>query len=107
MKFTQGPYRIAQLKRSKLLCVKGGVPEKFIATVDGHYDFTDKEALANATLLGSSFEMYEALKLQHRAIDILMAKLITIDPTFRPTKSGSVWEACSKGHDVIKRVEGV
>ena len=50
-------------------------------------------------------EMLEALKAQHRAIDVLMAALIWKDKEFMPTQS-SVWPSVVLGAETIRRAEG-
>lgn len=51
-------------------------------------------------------DMYEALKAQHHAIDILFALLIEKDNTFYPSKSGKPWEALLKGNQALTKAEG-
>lgn len=41
-----------------------------------------------------------AVKAQHGALDILMARLITLDPTFMPTKS-EAWTAVITGNGAL------
>lgn len=54
-------------------------------------------------------EMLRALEAQHNAIDALMAKLITLtlntDKPFFPSESGSIWDACVQGNEVIKKAK--
>lgn len=45
------------------------------------------------------------IKMQHQAIDLLFARLIEIDPTFRPSKSGLPWDACQAGGAYLRAVE--
>lgn len=45
---------------------------------------------ADARLIAAAPELLNAVEKQHRAIDWLLARLIELDPTFRPTKS-AVW----------------
>lgn len=47
-------------------------------------------------------QLVHAVHLQHTAIDALMARLITADPTFRPTQSGVIWDAVKEGHTALK-----
>lgn len=47
----------------------------------------------------------KVLKQQHTAMDELMAQLIAIDPTFRPTRSGEIWLAAKAGHELIQDME--
>jgi hypothetical protein len=42
-----------------------------------------------------------ALQAQHTALDLLLAKLITVDPEFRPTQWRAVWTAVELGHKAI------
>lgn len=55
---------------------------------------------------GAASDLLEACKEQHIAIDQLFAKLIQLDPTFFPSKSGQPWEAAVKGKKAIDKVEG-
>lgn len=50
-------------------------------------------------------DMYEALKAQQKAIDILFAKLIELDKTFFPSKSGQPWEAIIQGKKALAKVD--
>lgn len=45
----------------------------------------------------------ETIDAQHKAIDLLLAKLAASDPTFRPSQSGA-WPAVIKGHAVLVRL---
>lgn len=60
---------------------------------------------ADANLIAAAPDMLEALKAQHRALDVLMAALVIADRTFMPTKS-SVWPLIMRGADAIKKAEG-
>jgi len=51
-------------------------------------------------------DMYEALKSQHEAIDILFALLIQHVDGFFPSKSGKPWEAMLEGNNAIAKAEG-
>src|SRR6218665_3967604 len=59
----------------------------------------------DARLIAAAPELLEACKAQHRAIDLLMAKLVTLDPTFMPTKSAA-WPACVAGNAAIAKANG-
>jgi hypothetical protein len=63
------------------------------------------ERAANARLIAAAPQLLEACKAQHRAIDMLMARLIQIDPGFMPTKAPS-WEAVKLGHAAISKATG-
>jgi len=56
-------------------------------------------------LITAAPELLEACKAQHQAIDILFAKLIQLDKTFFPSKSGQPWEAVVKGNAAITKAE--
>ncbi len=49
-------------------------------------------------------EMLAALKDQHGAIDSLLARVIGLDSTFRPTKCPE-WALLVKANDVIRKIE--
>jgi len=66
---------------------------------------TQKEDEANAHLIAAAPDMYEALKAQHEAIDILFAMLIEKDRTFFPSKSGRPWEAIIQGNQALAKAE--
>lgn len=55
---------------------------------------------ADARLITAALLLLEACKAQHNAIDWLMARLIGLDPEFRPTKS-PVWETVLLGNAAI------
>lgn len=59
---------------------------------------------ANAHLIAAAPELLEACKAQHRAIDLLMARLIALDPEFMPTKS-NIWPAVVLGSEAIARAQ--
>lgn len=50
-------------------------------------------------------QLLEACKAQHEAIDLLFARLIQLDPSFFPSKSGKPWEAMVKGNEAIAAAE--
>lgn len=50
-------------------------------------------------------DLLAAAKGYHRAIDLLFAKMMTLDPTFSPSESPA-WAAVVAGHAAIKRAEG-
>jgi hypothetical protein len=58
-----------------------------------------------ANLLASAPELLAACKVQHEAIDRLMARLITLDTGFLPSQSGQPWEALVQGNKAIKKAE--
>ncbi len=49
--------------------------------------------------------LLKACKGQHQAIDLLMAKIILLDRTFLPSKSGIIWELMQKGIAAIRKAE--
>ena len=57
-------------------------------------------------LTSAAHDLLEACKAQHHAIDLLFARLIQLDPTFFPSKSGQPWEATVKGKEAIDKAEG-
>jgi hypothetical protein len=66
---------------------------------------TREEALANARLFLAALDLLAAAKAQHDALDRLIARLITLDPEFRPSKS-AIWPAVVQGNAAIKAAEG-
>jgi hypothetical protein len=50
-------------------------------------------------------EVLRALKMQHQAIDMLMAKLAEANKGFYPSKSGAIWDAVVLGHNAICLLE--
>ena len=48
------------------------------------------------------WELLEACKAQHQAIDLLLAALLHADPTFRPSQSAA-WPAVEQGWAVISK----
>jgi hypothetical protein len=47
----------------------------------------------------------EILELQHRAIDALMARLISCDHSFRPTQNPEIWEVVVASHKLIETLK--
>jgi hypothetical protein len=60
---------------------------------------------ADARLIAAAPELLDALYVQRSAIDILMARLIEVDPSFRPTKS-EVWPMLLQGTAAITKATG-
>lgn len=60
---------------------------------------------ARAQVLVTAPELLVACKAQHQAISILLAKLILLEPTFRPTRS-EVWPALVQGNAAIAKATG-
>ena len=50
-------------------------------------------------------ELLTACHAQHEAIDILFARLIQLDTTFRPSESGKPWEALQLGVAAMRNAE--
>jgi len=50
--------------------------------------------------------LYEACKEQHKAIDILFTRLIGLDHSFFPSKSGQPWSAVLQGKKALAKAEG-
>jgi len=50
-------------------------------------------------------ELVEALALAHSQVDILMAMVITLDPSFRPSKT-SLWPDIVARVELIRKYEG-
>lgn len=63
--------------------------------------------LDDALLVNAAPELLAACRDQHRAIDMLMARLIALDETFMPTKSGPIWAAVERGHAAVNAATGV
>jgi hypothetical protein len=63
----------------------------------------EEEPTANL-FLAAPF-LLAACKAQHKAMDELMAKLIALDDTFLPSKSGEIWEAMLEGKRAIAKAE--
>jgi hypothetical protein len=63
--------------------------------------------LDDALLVNAAPALLKACQDQHRAIDMLMARLIMLDKTFMPTESGPIWEAARKGYAAINAATGV
>lgn len=52
------------------------------------------------------------LEQQHRAIDMLMARIISMEPIdkedrFMPTQSGPIWDAVVAGQQLLKELKAV
>ena len=59
----------------------------------------------DATLVEAAPLLLAACQALHRATDLLMAHLITLDPQFMPTKS-EAWDAVVAGFEAIQRAIG-
>ena len=83
-----------------------------LAAVDGAQKFVEC-AINEAELLlkerdalkASNEELLKAVKLQHKSVDILFAKLIASDREFFPSRSGEAWENMIKAHEIIAKQE--
>lgn len=62
--------------------------------------------LALGSPMSQRDQVLTALEGQHRAIDGLLARLIEVDETFRPTKWNG-WAAVVRGADAIKSLQEV
>lgn len=58
-----------------------------------------------ARLVAAAPDLLAACQAQHHAIDVLMARLIALDPEFMPTKS-TIWPALVAGSDAIAKATG-
>ncbi|KKL20954.1 hypothetical protein LCGC14_2450300 [marine sediment metagenome] len=96
-----------------------GERKLYAGVVSGLTQAGDEEAIlswgnkVNLGMLGSLLarakkepDLLEACKAQHDAIDLLFAKLIQLDPTFYPSKSGQPWAALQQGNAAIKKTKG-
>ena len=63
------------------------------------------EQTANAFVISAAADLLNACQNQHDAIDWLMARLITVDPDFRPTRA-PIWPAVVTGHAAIAKALG-
>jgi len=68
-------------------------------------DYDHAERNANARLIAAAPDLLAACQAQHHAIDVLMARLIALDPEFMPTKS-TIWPALVAGSDAIAKATG-
>ena len=68
--------------------------------------FRKEDLTPIANLIVAIPDMYQALKAQHDAIDILFAMLIERDQTFFPSKSGKPWEAIEQGNKALAKAQG-
>ncbi len=99
MRFTKGEWLINMLND---VGVKGS--KASICHLMDNYPPDEMDA--NAKLIISAPDLYEACKAQHEAIDILFARLIELDHTFFPSKSGKPWEAIILGNKALAKAEG-
>ena len=95
--FTPGPWRIA-LPGERLAfpaCSVTAASGRPIATTiyapaPAEWRAEDE---AIARLIAAAPELLDVCEMSHEAIDILMARLIEVDDSFRPSKSGLPWKA--------------
>ncbi|WP_186263328.1 hypothetical protein [Burkholderia gladioli] len=100
-KWTPGPWTLTTVPTSVGICHKigpfppsrdGGKPRHACLYADYPSDSNpaDQELLTNAKLISAAPDLERAARIQHRVIDMLLARLIELDPSFMPTKS-NVW----------------
>jgi len=95
-KHSKLPWRSASRDGKRYALYSG---EKLIAGTRRNTEFVLRAANNFYTLL-------EACKVQHEAIDYLLAMLVVEKPDFRPSKSGLPWSAAIQGNQAIKAAEG-
>jgi hypothetical protein len=66
-----------------------------------------EEEAATARLFEWAPELLAACQAQHKAMDALLARLIELDKTFFPSKSGHIWDALVQGHTAITKATAV
>lgn len=97
---------IGNLVRSTMAPTDGRPRGILIAEVfDGFGQPHSDEAKATAVLFAAGPDLLSACYAQHRAIDMLMARLMVLDPAFLPTKS-PVWPLLVQGNDAIAKATG-
>jgi hypothetical protein len=116
MSHTPGPWEIdtAKDRDGRHHIIHGPVPNgvnpdfgyPICDTSNRHHCITPQEDAYNTHLLKAAPELLQACREQHRAIDLLMARLIALDKTFMPTASGAIWDATVKGHAAIEAATG-
>lgn len=79
-----------------------GVGKTVVCTV---YGMSAEEAQENARLIAAAPELLGALEHQHRAMDRLLARVIELDPAFRPT-SWAGWTAVVQARAAIAKATG-
>lgn len=111
MSFTPGPW-IAEIDRRTRsaahhhITISGerhGQYVVFLEQIEGNAELESFDD--NAQLIAASPQLLKACKLQHDAIDILFARLIELDHSFYPSKSGKPWEAILAGNAAIRQAE--
>lgn len=60
-------------------------------------------SLVNARLIAAAPDLLAACQAQHKAIDYLLARLITLDDSFRPTQCAEAWPAAVAGNAAIQK----
>jgi len=61
--------------------------------------------LANARLIAAAPELLAHVEDQHRVIDVLLARVIELDPTFRPTQF-SGWPVVERTLPLLAKAKG-
>lgn len=103
--FTSGPWGVFDIwRRESPSGTMIGPQEYPVCAMTGYYG--PDQTPANARLIAAAPDILAACKAQHEAIDILFARLIQLDPTFFPSKSGLPWEAAASGHAAIAKATG-
>ena len=106
-KFTKGPWHVVLGKNKRL----GTNYPHQIATATGKAIIAwgsilfkaKEEGQANSHLIAASPDLYYACQAQNEAIDRLFARLVELDPTFFPSKSGQPCEAFVQGKSALEK----
>lgn len=105
VKHTPGPWRIGANSGAVISdhAVEHGPNGCDCVEYYGGHLIAESIAECNRPLIAAAPELIQAARAQHHALDVLMARLIVLDPTFRPTKSPA-WNAVVQAHDLLARL---
>jgi hypothetical protein len=107
MQHTKTPWRVGKPSQMGSVVADEAVPEIGGSDAVAHYGghlVAESIAPRNAEFIvracNSHDQLVAAVKAQHNAIDVLMARLINLDPTFKPTVS-DIWPAIVAGSEAL------
>ena len=108
--FTPGPWQVAGTRHSGDLKL-GPDARLHMVGPDGDpvagvfFDMRTGRGFADARLISAAPDLLEACVAQHQAIDILLARLIELAPSFRPSQS-AVWPMLLQGNAALLKATG-
>jgi hypothetical protein len=100
-KWTPGPWRYQEDADAYTHIVRAG-ESRFMCQMTQE---TSGLAEANARLIAAAPELYEMVQAQHQVIDRLLARVIELDHSFRPTQLPE-WSVIDQSHALRAKARG-